>query len=140
MKRIVAYLMPAGSSVPSPAGGDEEYLDSLHSGVDRTSPGAVKIELLVADGEAQAIFDMLLQPDPSECSDSVIDELLRRAIELAGKDADNLFEKVMSRIEKKLVMQVYDACQGVQTRTAARLGINRNTLYSKLRQYQPVQE
>ena len=35
----------------------------------------------------------------------------------------------------ELILQVLRQCQGVQTRTATRLGINRNTLHKKIEEY-----
>ncbi|MFY7968882.1 MAG: helix-turn-helix domain-containing protein [Pirellulaceae bacterium] len=42
---------------------------------------------------------------------------------------------MVDRIEKELIAQVLDACQQVQTKTATRLGINRNTLHKKMKDY-----
>jgi DNA-binding protein Fis len=38
-------------------------------------------------------------------------------------------------VEKELISQVLKASQGVQTRTASKLGINRNTLHKKIEEY-----
>jgi DNA-binding protein Fis len=38
-------------------------------------------------------------------------------------------------VERELIAQVMEACGNVQTKAATRLGINRNTLRSKLQQY-----
>ena len=39
-------------------------------------------------------------------------------------------------MERELIAQVMAACDNVQTKAAARLGINRNTLHKKLEEYQ----
>jgi DNA-binding protein Fis len=44
----------------------------------------------------------------------------------------NLFDRVVSRVERELIAQMLAACDGVQLKAAARLGINRNTLRKKL--------
>ena len=49
-----------------------------------------------------------------------------------GADDDNLFERIVSRVERELICQMLAACNGVQLKAAARLGINRNTLRKKL--------
>ena len=45
---------------------------------------------------------------------------------------DNLFERIVSRVERELISQMLAACNGVQLKAAVRLGINRNTLRKKL--------
>ena len=51
-------------------------------------------------------------------------------------DADtNLHERIVSLVEKELIGQVLKSCQGVQTKAATRLGINRNTLHKKISDY-----
>ena len=42
---------------------------------------------------------------------------------------------IVNRVERELIVQVMESCGGVQTKAATRLGINRNTLRSKLQQY-----
>ena len=44
-------------------------------------------------------------------------------------------ERVLAEVERELIRQTLEACQGTQTRTAARLGINRNTLHKKIDDY-----
>jgi DNA-binding protein Fis len=46
-----------------------------------------------------------------------------------------LHDAVVSRVEKEVIAQVLKLCQGVQTKAAARLGINRNTLHKKIDEY-----
>lgn len=46
-----------------------------------------------------------------------------------------LHERIVSRVEKELIVQVMQQCNNVQTKAATRLGINRNTLRSKLQEY-----
>ena len=38
-------------------------------------------------------------------------------------------------LPRELIAQVMSACNNVQTKAAARLGINRNTLHKKLKEY-----
>jgi DNA-binding protein Fis len=42
------------------------------------------------------------------------------------------YAHVINFVEKELILQVLRQSQGVQTRTATRLGINRNTLHKKI--------
>ena len=43
--------------------------------------------------------------------------------------------KIVNRVERELIAQVMAACDNVQTKAAAKLGINRNTLHKKLKEY-----
>ena len=62
-------------------------------------------------------------------------ELVHQGIDTAGVQADNLHGTIVDRVERELIAQVMLACDNVQTKAAARLGINRNTLHKKLKQY-----
>jgi len=53
----------------------------------------------------------------------------------AGPNEDSLYKKVVNRVERELIAQVMLSCNNVQTKAAAKLGINRNTLYKKLKDY-----
>ena len=44
-------------------------------------------------------------------------------------------EAVLAGIERELIRQTLETCHGTQTKTAARLGINRNTLHKKIEDY-----
>ena len=62
-------------------------------------------------------------------------ELVEQGITTAGSQADNLHAMIVSRVERELFAQVLAECDGVQTKAAMRLGINRNTLHKKLGEY-----
>jgi DNA-binding NtrC family response regulator len=62
-------------------------------------------------------------------------ELVQQGIEAAGEEADDLYERIVSRVERALLAQVMADCQKVQTKAADRLGINRNTLHKKLKEH-----
>ena len=53
----------------------------------------------------------------------------------AGPRGANLHAAIVNRVERELIAQVLAACDGVQTKAADRLGINRNTLHKKLAEY-----
>jgi DNA-binding NtrC family response regulator len=67
--------------------------------------------------------------------DSLARDLVEQGLVTAGPDDDNLFERVVSRVERELISQMLAACKGVQLKAAARLGINRNTLRKKLQEH-----
>ncbi len=45
------------------------------------------------------------------------------------------FERVLSLVERELLVQMLRQCQGVQIKAAEKLGINRNTLHKKVEDY-----
>ncbi|MEZ6125537.1 MAG: sigma-54 dependent transcriptional regulator [Planctomycetaceae bacterium] len=67
--------------------------------------------------------------------DSLCTELVSRRIAELGEDVDGVHEYVVSQVEREAILQVLRQCQGVQTRAATRLGINRNTLHKKIDDY-----
>ncbi len=66
---------------------------------------------------------------------SLSSELVEAGLTAAGPDEDSLHAKIVNRVERELIAQVMLACEGVQVKAAARLGINRNTLHKKLKDY-----
>jgi DNA-binding NtrC family response regulator len=64
--------------------------------------------------------------------DSLARELVEQGMATAAPDDDTLFDRIVSRVERELIAQMLAACNGVQLKAAARLGINRNTLRKKL--------
>jgi DNA-binding protein Fis len=56
-------------------------------------------------------------------------------LQSAGDGATNLHEHIVSQVEREVISQVLRSCQGVQTKAATRLGINRNTLHKKIDEY-----
>jgi transcriptional regulator with PAS, ATPase and Fis domain len=67
--------------------------------------------------------------------DSLVFEVVQQGLSAAPADENNLHEKIVNRVERELIVQVMESCGKVQTKAATRLGINRNTLRSKLQQY-----
>jgi transcriptional regulator with PAS, ATPase and Fis domain len=67
--------------------------------------------------------------------ESLTYEVVQRGLSLADADEHGLHAKIVNRVEKELIAQVMLACNHVQTKAATRLGINRNTLHKKLKEY-----
>jgi DNA-binding NtrC family response regulator len=63
--------------------------------------------------------------------ESMCSEYVSRSL---GENPDDgvAYNIVIGSIEKELITQVLRMCQGTQTKTALRLGINRNTLHKKI--------
>lgn len=66
--------------------------------------------------------------------DGLVQELIQHGVE-NSEEQDNLFNKIVSRIEKELISQIMAECDNVQVKAAKRLGINRNTLHKKMKDY-----
>ncbi len=66
---------------------------------------------------------------------SLTKELVHQGVAAADAKAKDLHSRVVDRVEKELISQVLEACDFVQTKAATRLGINRNTLHKKLKEY-----
>ncbi len=62
-------------------------------------------------------------------------ELVRQGLRAAGPQANDLHDRIVGQVERELIQQVLTACERVQIKAAARLGINRNTLHKKLAEF-----
>ncbi len=62
-------------------------------------------------------------------------ELVQQVLQSAGPNAEDLYNKIVNRVERELFAQVLATCNNVQIKAAARLGINRNTLHKKLKEH-----
>ena len=67
--------------------------------------------------------------------ESLTYELVQQGISLAN-DEDGLHSKIVNRVERELIAQVMQTLNNVQTKAATKLGINRNTLHKKLKEYE----
>ena len=72
--------------------------------------------------------------------ESLCSELVNRTLAEAGPHSGQLYGAAVSRVEREVILQVLRLCQGVQTRTATRLGINRNTLHKKIEEHKLHEE
>ena len=63
------------------------------------------------------------------------EELVHLGLAGADKEACDMHSRVVDRVEREVIAQVLAECEGVQIKAAGRLGINRNTLHKKLKQY-----
>jgi transcriptional regulator with PAS, ATPase and Fis domain len=67
--------------------------------------------------------------------ETLVTEVVEQGLSAAAAEELNMHEKIVNKVERELIVQVMQACNNVQTKAATRLGINRNTLRSKLQQY-----
>ncbi len=73
----------------------------------------------------------------SSCTlEEFLSEKLKRYIkEMTRLERSNLYDTVIGEVEKALIKIVVNATQGNQLKAAKALGISRNTLREKMRQY-----
>jgi Fis family transcriptional regulator len=74
-------------------------------------------------------------------NENEIARCVRNAVEgyfndLEGEKPHPIYDLVISSVEKPLIAMVIEQAGGNQTRAAEVLGINRNTLRKKMKQYQ----
>ena len=87
---------------------------------------------------AQYFKDLDFQNEPNNAAierAKLTFEVVHQGLATAGPEEDSLHTKIVSRVERELIAQVMLACDNVQTKAAAKLGINRNTLHKKLKEY-----
>lgn len=83
-------------------------------------------------GSPQAVNSAVFRPTDDQ---SLIKEFVFNRLAKAGKDATDLYDQVILPLEKELLSQVMETCRQVQTKAANWLGMNRNTLYKKLKDH-----
>jgi transcriptional regulator with GAF, ATPase, and Fis domain len=67
--------------------------------------------------------------------EELTEQLVQQGLDEAGPESENLYGQIVDRVEREVISQVMTICESVQIKAAARLGINRNTLHKKLKQY-----
>ncbi len=67
--------------------------------------------------------------------DSLTREVVMRGLSDPNAKAGEIHSVIVERVEKELIAQILASCGGVQTKAATRLGINRNTLHKKIKDY-----
>jgi len=67
--------------------------------------------------------------------EALAEELVYRGLNGSENSAGNLHSQIVDRVEREVIAQVMLTCSNVQIKAAAKLGINRNTLHKKLKQY-----
>ena len=67
--------------------------------------------------------------------EALTQEVVLQGLAAAGTEENGLHTKIVNRVERELIAQVMSTCNNVQIKAATKLGINRNTLHKKLREY-----
>jgi len=105
----------------------------------------VERAVVMAEGDeltVELLPETVLHPQPRRATrDGQIDfpmmvrDVVQVGLATAGPKAENVHERIVNHVEKEVIAQVLEACGGTQTKAATRLGINRNTLHKKLKDY-----
>ncbi len=64
-----------------------------------------------------------------------IRQLVQIGLHSQRDENQSLYDHLVGGLEKELIQQVLEECEGVQTKAATRLGINRNTLHKKMQEF-----
>jgi len=102
----------------------------------RELENAIKRACVLSNGAIIERRDLFLE-DVGSCSvKEFLEEKLKRYLkDMAQLEHSNLYETVVSEVEKALIKIVFDETGGNQLKAAKILGINRNTLRAKIKQY-----
>jgi DNA-binding NtrC family response regulator len=104
----------------------------------------VERAVVMAEGDEMTVHllpDIVLGGTPERATGGTETDLdsLARQVVLEGlakvDEEEDLYSRIVDRVERELIAQVMKACDNVQTQAAAQLGINRNTLHKKLKQH-----
>ncbi len=83
-------------------------------------------------GSPQDVQAAVFRPTDDQ---SLIREFVFNRLSRASKEATDLYDQIVLPLEKELISQVMESCRQVQTKAAQWLGMNRNTLYKKLKEH-----
>ncbi|MEM7453285.1 MAG: sigma 54-interacting transcriptional regulator [Planctomycetota bacterium] len=125
MKVLSQYLWPGNIS---------ELKTYIERAVVLAENDELTLDLLpvVVTGDAVAAENAVFRPTDEA---SLIHEFVQSRLSKAPEDATDLHKQIVEPVERELLIQVLDSVNQTQTKAATRLGINRNTLYKKLKEY-----
>ncbi|HYV36474.1 MAG TPA: sigma 54-interacting transcriptional regulator, partial [Gemmataceae bacterium] len=91
----------------------------------------VNFEAMLPGGERRLPSSKSKTPDMA----LQIQTLVKAALQASPTDNGELHMRLMRDLERELIEQVMQQCNGVLVKAAAKLGINRNTLHKKLTEF-----
>ncbi len=102
----------------------------------RELENAIRRACVLSGGAVIEKRDLLLEEGNSFSIKEFLEDKLKRYLkEMTRLDSCNLYDSVISEVEKALIKIVLDETGGNQLKTAKTLGINRNTLRAKIKEY-----
>ncbi|MBI5665014.1 MAG: hypothetical protein HZC49_08030 [Nitrospirae bacterium] len=113
----------------------EEYLVSYDwPGDEKELEVAVKKACILSDGPVLEVEDFDLKHRQARSIGKFVESKLKGFMRNIKRfEVFNLYEMVIPEVEKSLIMMVLNETRGNQIKAASLLGINRNTLRSKIR-------
>lgn len=102
----------------------------------RELENAIKSACILSDGAAIEKRDLHVEEGNTYSIKEFLDDKLRKYLkDMTKLETANLHSAVMSEVEKALISIVLKETKGNQLKTARTLGINRNTLRAKIKEY-----
>ena len=102
----------------------------------RELENAIKRACVLSNGAVIERRDLLLEEANSFSIQDFLEEKLKRYLkEMTKLEKCNLYDSVVSEVEKALIKIVLNETGGNQLKASKTLGINRNTLRAKIREY-----
>ncbi len=135
--RYVAHIEPCAIAAMQDyhwPGNVRELQNYIERAVVMSETDELTIDLLprcVTSGDSPFAAEQVIATD----LDSLTRQVVLQGLTEAGDDAEGVHGMIVERVEKALIARVLENCAGVQTKAATRLGINRNTLHKKLKEY-----
>ena len=134
--RYVVHIEPAAMEAMQEyawPGNVRELQNYIERAVVMATGDELTVDLLpgVVRGDADASRGAFRRMD----FDSLAVQLVEEGLAGADDDASDLHGRIVDRVEREVIAQVLGRCEGVQIKAAQRLGINRNTLHKKIKDY-----
>ncbi len=102
----------------------------------RELENVIKRACVLSTGAVIEKKDLIIEEDASYSIKDFLEEKLKRYLKDMTKVTNfNLYGTVLSEVEKALISIVLRETNGNQLKTAKVLGINRNTLRAKIKEY-----
>jgi Nif-specific regulatory protein len=125
LKVLLAYDWP---------GNVRELENAMERAAVMCQEGRLKPDVLGAAGGSERRLRPAHQRGGGDVA-ALIAGLVRAGMQSIPPDQGRLWERLVRGVEWELIRQVLQACDGVQVKAAAWLGINRNTLHKKVDAY-----
>jgi len=134
--RYVVHIEPAALEAMTDyhwPGNVRELQNYIERAVVMAEGDELALQLLpeVVTGSQPVETDQVVTGDVASLTAAVVQHGLRKV----PPDATDVHSQIVDRVEREVIWQVLQECDGVQTRAATRLGINRNTLHKKIKDY-----
>ncbi|MBI2501113.1 MAG: sigma-54-dependent Fis family transcriptional regulator [Deltaproteobacteria bacterium] len=128
-KRILPDVMKSLQEYPWP--GNIRELENVIKRAIVLSPGATIISRI-------ALPELPVQRPQADLEEIAMDDIIRRKLQTflskwEGYEVTDLYDAIIKRVEKPLIELILSRASGNQVRAARMLGINRNTLFKKMK-------